>query len=199
MTSLHATLPVSARRRLTPDERRVEIIESIVTLLATRGPAATCAEIADAAGIAQGTIFHAFADKQALIDAVVAHVMDVDDLVASLEALDSIAELEDRLEACAAVVIARMERMIPTVMKCGMPSGFDANDHPGIKLQRVIAALMEPDAAFLAHPPAQVAAAFFGLCAASAQQAALGDGPTMPSPHELVVLFLDGARMRSLR
>jgi AcrR family transcriptional regulator len=187
---------VSGRQRLAPEERRSAIVEAVVTLLAARGPAVTSAEIADAAGIAQGTIFHAFADKQALIDAVVLHVMDVDGLVGSLEVLADVVPLEDRLVSCAALVIAHLERMIPTVMKCGSPAGLDAANHPGVKLQRVIARLMDPDAAMLAHPPAQLAAVFFGLCVASAQQVALGETPTMPSPAELVALFLDGARIR---
>ena len=199
MTSAVEPLPVaSGRQRLAPDERRTAIVEAVVALLASRGPAVTSAEIADAAGIAQGTIFHAFADKQALIDAVVTHVMDVDDLIASLEALDRVPVLEDRLATCAALVIAHMERMIPTVMKCGLPAGLDADRHPGVKLQQAITTLMEPDAAMLAHPPVQLAAVFFGLCVASAQQVALGETPTMPSPRELVELFLDGARVRSV-
>ena len=78
-----------------------------------------------------------FADKQELIDAVVMEVMSVDVLVASLDALSEIADLEDRLSACAALVIAHMERMIPTVMKCGSPVDLDPKRHPAVKLQRV--------------------------------------------------------------
>ncbi len=125
--------------------------------------------------------------------------MSVDVLVASLDALSEIADLEDRLSACAALVIAHMERMIPTVMKCGSPVDLDPKRHPAVKLQRAIADLMKPDATKLAHPPSQLAAVFFGLCAASAQQVTLGETPSMPSPRQLVELFLDGARRREAR
>lgn len=58
-----------------PEERRAAIIESITPLVIERGDALTTREIASAAGIAEGTIFRVFADKDELFAAVVEEVL----------------------------------------------------------------------------------------------------------------------------
>ena len=56
-----------SRRGLPADERRAAIIDAVVPLLREYGEAVTCRQIADAAGIAEGTIFRVFADKDELL------------------------------------------------------------------------------------------------------------------------------------
>ena len=187
------------RRRgkpLTADDRRAAIIEATTPLIAERGPSVTSAEIAEAAHIAQGTIFHVFGDKQALVDAVVQKAMDTTALVVELDGLVTEPDLRARLAAAIDRISAHMIKAMPVLMKCGKPKG--GHDEPrvhALAMRDVVARLLEPDAATLAHPPAQMAAIVFGLCLASAQQTTFGEAQ-MPSSMDLAELFLDGARIR---
>ncbi len=71
-----------------PDERRRSIITATLPLLIEHGEMATTKQIAEAAGVAEGTIFRAFADKDALIAAVVQAAVDPGPLEAALAAID---------------------------------------------------------------------------------------------------------------
>jgi AcrR family transcriptional regulator len=183
---------------LAPDARRAAIIEATLPLLAERGPATTSAEIAKAAGIAQGTIFHVFGDKQNLIDAAVRHLMDMEPLLAQIEALRTNRSLQGRLASCADVLSNHLVRAMPVIMKCGMPEDHDAKDHLARRAQAAIVTLLEPDAGLLIRPVEELAGMFFFLCIAAAQQAVLGDG-RMPAGEDVAELFLDGARRRTGR
>src|SRR3954468_6718683 len=69
----------TTRRRaaaLPVDERRSMIIAAAIPLLLEHGDMVTTRQIADAAGIAEGTIFRAFADKDELLGAVIDAALD---------------------------------------------------------------------------------------------------------------------------
>ena len=71
------TVPRSRRAEALPaDERRAMIVEAMLPLLLEHGEMVTTRQIAEAAGIAEGTIFRVFADKDELIAAVVEHAAD---------------------------------------------------------------------------------------------------------------------------
>src|SRR3954466_10973447 len=52
---------------MAPDERRQAIVDVVVPLLLQHGDGVTTKQIAEAAGIAEGTIFRVFPDKAALL------------------------------------------------------------------------------------------------------------------------------------
>lgn len=69
----------SRRRRavaLPPAERRAMLADATLPLLIEKGEAVTTGEIAAAAGVAEGTIFRAFASKDELIEAVLDRALD---------------------------------------------------------------------------------------------------------------------------
>src|SRR3954469_4423303 len=61
---------------MAPDERRRAIVDVVVPLLLEHGGDVTTRQIAEAAGIAEGTIFRVFPDKDALWTAVVEQTLD---------------------------------------------------------------------------------------------------------------------------
>jgi AcrR family transcriptional regulator len=92
-TSRRAT---SGRRAesLPPDQRRAMIIDATLPLLLEHGEMVTTRQVAEAAGIAEGTIFRVFADKDELIGAVVEHAADPTRLEQAFAAIDLDAPFE---------------------------------------------------------------------------------------------------------
>ncbi|NMM15619.1 MAG: helix-turn-helix transcriptional regulator, partial [Cellulomonas sp.] len=72
---------------MSAEKRRASILAATVPLLLERGREVTTRELAVAAGVAEGTLFRVFADKQELVRAAVAQVLDPAQL------LDELAEL----------------------------------------------------------------------------------------------------------
>lgn len=79
---------------MAPEERRRAILDAVVPLLLEHGDDLTTRQIAEAAGIAEGTIFRVFPDKPALLMAAAAEAMSPAngraDLAAALAGLDSL-------------------------------------------------------------------------------------------------------------
>jgi AcrR family transcriptional regulator len=92
---------------LPPDERRAGIVAATLPLLLAHGERVTTRQIADAAGIAEGTIFRVFADKDALIAATIDAAMDPEPVERALAAIDPALPLEEALEAAVTVLQRR--------------------------------------------------------------------------------------------
>ncbi|SKC82566.1 TetR/AcrR family transcriptional regulator [Krasilnikoviella flava] len=96
--------PVSGARAapMAPDDRRSAIIDAVLPLVGEFGVDVTSRELADAAGIAEGTLFRAFGDKLTLIGAVAVEGLHRAsgpvETRAELAAIDREAPLEERLE-----------------------------------------------------------------------------------------------------
>src|ERR1700756_2178388 len=75
--------------------RREEILETAASLFASSGLRASLKEIADAAGILPGSLYHHFDSKEAIIGELVRRYQDDLDRVAK-EALDALHELAPR-------------------------------------------------------------------------------------------------------
>jgi AcrR family transcriptional regulator len=103
--------PALARRprasALPPAERRRAIVEATIPLLVEHGEAVTTRQIADAAGIAEGTIFRVFPDKEALIDAAVEAALDPAPFEAALEAIDPTLPLDQLVHEVVVVWLRR--------------------------------------------------------------------------------------------
>ena len=86
-----ASTPVPAKRAsaMPPEQRRAAIIEAVRPLLAEFGESLTSKQIAAAAGIAEGTIFRVFADKDELLDATLEAALDQEQFEASLRRIDA--------------------------------------------------------------------------------------------------------------
>src|SRR5258708_33992603 len=72
---------------LPPDERRSMIVAATLPLLIEHGDRVTTKQIAGAAGIAEGTIFRAFGDKDAVSGAALESALDPAPLAAPFSAI----------------------------------------------------------------------------------------------------------------
>ncbi|MGN6238850.1 MAG: TetR/AcrR family transcriptional regulator [Cellulosimicrobium cellulans] len=83
-----APAPERTRARpLSREERRDAIAAATIPLLVQHGAAVTTRQIADAAGVAEGTLFRAFADKDEILHAAVVRSLDPAPAVAAIECL----------------------------------------------------------------------------------------------------------------
>jgi AcrR family transcriptional regulator len=94
---------------LPPDQRRSMIVDATLPLLIEHGDRVTTKQIAEAAGIAEGTIFRAFGDKDGVIAAVVEAALDPQPLEAALLAIPRALPFEDWL---AAAIVIMQQRVI---------------------------------------------------------------------------------------
>ena len=60
---------------MTPDERRAAVLDAAIPLLMENGIGVTTRQIADAAGVAEGTLFRVFDDKRALLVSAVGRAL----------------------------------------------------------------------------------------------------------------------------
>ena len=80
MHGVTATTPSpgpSGRTRLSPEERRTQLLDTGVRLLATRSlDELSIDTLAEEAGISRGLLYHYFGGKQGFYEAVVQHAAD---------------------------------------------------------------------------------------------------------------------------
>ena len=93
---------------LPPDERRSMIVAATLPLVLEHGDRVTSRQIAEAAGIAEGTVFRAFADKDELIVAVLEAAIDPQPLEQALAGIPPGLPFEKTLEAAVVVMQQRV-------------------------------------------------------------------------------------------
>lgn len=99
--------------RATPlpvDERREAILSAALPLFLGCSGDLTTRQIAEAAGVAEGTLFRAFESKTDIIDALVERALDPSAVCASITAIERDLSLEARLTACFELLTDRMRR-----------------------------------------------------------------------------------------
>ena len=183
---------------LPPAQRRAEIVAVTLPLLLEHGASVTTRQIAEAAGIAEGTIFGVFRDKEALIDAVVEVALDPSPTEAELRAIDAGRPLEDRLIDAVEILRRRATSVFELMSAIAMtsPPGRRAELSTRRKLPElgVLATLFEPDRAALRRPPMEAAHLLRGLTVVGTHASLILDEPM--SSAEIVSLLLDGVRAR---
>lgn len=181
---------------LPAEERRVAIVAAALPLLLEQGAGVTTRQIAEAAGIAEGTIFRVFPDKTALIDAVVETAFDPAPTAAALEAIDPDLPLQARLTAAVEVLQRRVATIWQLMTAVGMTKPPTARTDAASRRQTpemaALAALFAPDADRLRLDPLDAAELLRGLTFACSHPALIAGEPS--SPAEIVSLLLDGIR-----
>lgn len=104
--------------RLSADDRRAQIIEAVTPAVLEHGAAITSRQLAEAAGVAEGTLFKAFGDKESLLVALADHHLDAADWAAEQARLDH-GSLEEMLTTTVDAMVERMRFIFRLVMALG--------------------------------------------------------------------------------
>jgi AcrR family transcriptional regulator len=172
---------------LPPDERRSMIVAATLPLVLEHGDRVTSRQIAEAAGIAEGTIFRAFADKDEIIAAVVEAALDPEPLE---EALTNIPQ-DLGFEAALAAAIVIMQQRVIDIWRLVSSVGtrFHEMTRRPMADSDALVRLFEVNRAQITVQPI-VAARLLRALTLSTTHPMLAGEPR--SPDELVQLFLHG-------
>lgn len=182
------------------DDRRAAIVAVAVPMLVEHGGTVTTSDIAAAAGIAEGTLFRAFRDKQALYSACLWAILESEAEVAQIERIDRSLPLTERLTEAVGAVSDYQNRLW-AVMVALRSAGVDPRPHENehgqhsgppkamIRISGAVADLFDADQLRVA--PDLAARLLLGSVFSNRLQAeGMGDsGADLP---ELVDLFLHG-------
>ena len=176
---------------MAPPERRAAIIGATRALLLENGAMVTTRQIAEAAGIAEGTIFRVFADKDELIGTVIDETVDPAPLERALEAVDPSAPVEVILTA-AIELLQRRAIEIWRLMASVGPQFHDRVHRP-MTDSPALAALFQAHHHTITVPPVEAARRLRAVTLATSHPM-LVEQPI--SPAEITTMFLYGMARR---
>ena len=105
---------------MSPEERRAAIVTAARPLFLEHGHATTTRLVAEAAGVAEGTIFRAFATKEELVDAVLDAEFDPQVFLDQVEEIDLELPLEERLVAATTLLQRRFLKVFHLMTALGL-------------------------------------------------------------------------------
>lgn len=184
---------------MTPDVRRQAIVAATLPLLLEQGPEISTSQIAQAAGVAEGTIFRAFDTKADLIHATIHAALEPVEALAAIEALDPADTLAERVVAVFTILSAQITRTRTLfVHLAGAGFGPHRPHHPGpdpskvdgrLRMLQATTATLTPYADELRVPVATAAQLLNALAFAASFGATTDDPPPTPETLASTVLY----------
>ena len=99
-------------RPLAVEDRRDMILAVVIPLIIAKGRDVTSREIAEACGIAEGTIFRAFGDKETLLNAAIERYLDPEQLQSNLRSISIELPLQIKLRSVFGLLVDRFSGVI---------------------------------------------------------------------------------------
>lgn len=172
------------------------MIDATLPLLREHGRGVTTRQIAEAAGVAEGTIFGVFEGKDELIEAALDAAFDLAPFEAALDALPTDLDLRGRLTAYVGLLQQRLISIFVLMRSVGMIAPREAGRHLSPARQRidVKAAAYVAAGDEISVPPEQLLH-LIRLLTFSGSHYEIAHGVLL-SPDEIVSTVLDGVRKR---
>ena len=192
---------------MAPDDRRRAILDVTVPLLLEHGAALTTKQVAEAAGIAEGTVFRVFPDKAALLHAAAEDVLAPAGLAEVFAAsLDGVIDLRAKVLVATERLHERADKVTAVMM--AMRAAFMASDHDHTDrrprggppqylldsqhaLLELLTRVFVPHADELSVPPRTAALLLRALALGSRHP---GGGDAELTPAQITDVLLDGVR-----
>lgn len=111
-------------RPLAPEDRRAAIIDAVIPLLRENGRDVSTRQIAEACGVAEGTIFRAFGNKDTLIAAAVDRYFDPEPFRNALRGIDADEPAEEKVRQVLELLRTRFAGIVGFMSALGMHGGL---------------------------------------------------------------------------
>ena len=180
-------------RPLSPDERRSAIIAATRPLLMEHGRRTTTKLVAEAAGIAEGTIFRVFPSKEDLFQAVLDAEFDPEPFLAAVADIDLDQPLRDRMIAVTTLLQRRFMSIFQLMIALAVPKPPDRVGTPALRqrlaTEGVITVLRPDEHAF--RVPLDEVVRLLRLLTFSGSHPHISEGHQM-RPADIVDVILHG-------
>jgi AcrR family transcriptional regulator len=198
---------------LPADERRAQILDAVAPVVKQHGRQASTRQLAEAAGVAEGTLFRVFSSKEELFGALVQRYIGAGLTLERVAEIDETLPLAERLTEVVRILIGRSSETFAILHALGPPKEPDAQDRIDFRdhmleqarqIDLAVTGLIEPDAKQLVVSPAQLAELLGGMVFAVSNPMLRhfrGSQPMRISddPESIVDLLLHGCLVDSTR
>ncbi|MGK2874478.1 MAG: TetR/AcrR family transcriptional regulator [Nocardioides sp.] len=189
---------MSRARPLHPDERRRQLVEATVPLLYLHGRSVTTKQVAEAAGVAEGTIFRVFESKDELVDQALQQAFAPGRLGLRVAEIDPHLGLADKVVQLVSILQQRYLATFELMRACGAispPTATEERSQERRAVQLQMVALIEPDRELL-RIDAETFVRTLHMLTFSASHKDLSENKPL-TPVEITDLLLHGAWRRT--